>query len=70
MTPEAAAATRQLLPRQQAILARLGALRTMSFRGVGPTGDDVHMVRFADGSAVWQIALLEEGPIGAVVLGP
>jgi hypothetical protein len=70
MTPEAAVATRQQLPRQQAILARLGALRAMSFRGVTHTGNDVYGVLFANGSAVWQIGLLDEGRIGAVALGP
>jgi hypothetical protein len=68
MTPEAAAATRQQLPRQQAILARLGAMRTMSFRGVTPADNDVYEVQFANGSAVWQIGLLDEGLIGAVSL--
>ena len=34
MTSEVAAQTRQQLPFNQAILARLGALRAMSFRGV------------------------------------
>jgi beta-lactamase regulating signal transducer with metallopeptidase domain len=70
MTPEAAAKTREQLQRQQAILTRLGALRAMSFRGVSPTGNDVYEVLFANGSAVWQIALLDEGLIGAVAIGP
>jgi hypothetical protein len=70
MTPEAAAATREALPEQQAILARLGAVRAISFRTVSATGSDVYMVRFDDGSAVWQIALLDEGRIGVVSLGP
>src|SRR5258708_26992543 len=70
MTPEAAVATRQQLPRQQAILARLGALRAMSFRGVTRTGNDVYGVLFANGSAVWQIGLLDEGRLGGVPLGP
>ena len=70
MTPEAAARTRGLLQRQQAILARLGALRAISFRGVNPAGDDVYEVLFANGSAVWQIALLDDGLIGAVAIGP
>jgi hypothetical protein len=70
MTPEAAAKTRELLQRQQAILARLGALRAMSFRGVSPAGNDVYEVLFANGSAVWQIALLDEGLIGAVAISP
>jgi hypothetical protein len=70
MTPEAAATAREQLPQQQAILARLGALRAMSFRGVTPAGNDIYGVLFANGSAVWQIGLLDEGRIGAVALGP
>jgi hypothetical protein len=70
MTPEAAAATRQLLPQQRAILARLGALRAISFRGVGLTGEDIYEVLFANGSAGWQISLLDEGRIRTVSLGP
>ena len=38
MTAEVAALTRQQLPFNQAILARLGALRAMSFRGVTNIG--------------------------------
>jgi hypothetical protein len=70
MTPEAAAATRQLLPQQRAILSRLGALRAISFRGGGLTGEDVYEVLFANGSALWQIGLLNEGRIRTVTLGP
>jgi BlaR1 peptidase M56 len=70
MTSEAATAIRQQVPQQQAILSRLGAVRAMLFRGVSPAGSDVYMVRFANGSAVWQIALADAGRIGAVVLGP
>jgi hypothetical protein len=70
MTREAAANTRQLLPRAQAILAKLGGLRTMSFRGVTEAGNDVYMVQFANGSAEWRIGLVDDGRIGTIVLGP
>jgi hypothetical protein len=70
MTPEAITMTRQQLPQQRAILARLGALRTMWFRGVNLAGDDVYEVLFANGAVVWQIGLLDEGRIGAVALSP
>lgn len=70
MTPEAAATTRQLLAQHRAILDRLGALRAISFRGVNLTGDDVYEVLFANGSALWQIALADEGRIRAVAFGP
>jgi hypothetical protein len=69
-TPEIAAATLEQLPRQQAILAKLGAPRSVSFRGVSPTGDDVYEVMFANGSATWQIGLRDEGQIRAVGLSP
>jgi beta-lactamase regulating signal transducer with metallopeptidase domain len=70
MTREAAAATRQLLPQQRAIVSELGALRAVTFRGVNPAGNDVYAVLFANGSAVWQIGFDDEGRIGSVALGP
>jgi hypothetical protein len=70
MTLEAATVTRQQLPQQQAILDTLGAVQSMLFRGVSPGGSDVYMVRFANGSAIWQIALVDDGRIAAVTLSP
>jgi hypothetical protein len=70
MTSEAATATRQQLPQQQAILSTLGAVQAMLFRGVSPGGGDVYMVRFANGSAIWQIALVGDGRIATVTLSP
>jgi hypothetical protein len=70
MTPEAANTTRQLLSQQRAILARFGALRVMSFRGVNSTGDDMYGLRFADGSAVWQIGLTDDKRIRSIAFYP
>jgi hypothetical protein len=70
MTPEAAGTTRQLLSQQRAILARFGALRVMSFRGVNSTGDDMYGLRFADGSAVWQIGLTDDKRIRSIAFYP
>jgi hypothetical protein len=70
MTPEAAGTTRQLLPQQRAILARFGALRVISFRGVSSTGDDMYGLRFADGSAVWQIGLTDDMRIRSIAFYP
>jgi hypothetical protein len=70
MTSEAATVTRQQLPQQQAILDTLGAVQSMLFRGVSPGGGDIYMVRFANGSAIWQIALVDDGRIAAVTLSP
>jgi beta-lactamase regulating signal transducer with metallopeptidase domain len=70
MTPEVAAQTRQQLPFNKAILSRLGALRAMSFRGVTNMGSDIYMANFANGSAEWRIALVKDGTIGRIALGP
>jgi hypothetical protein len=70
MTPEVAAKTRLNLAIQQAILARLGALQDLVFRGVSPSGNDIYTARFGNGSVAWQIGLLDGGRIGAIAPGP
>jgi hypothetical protein len=71
MTPQAAAYTRQDLALSQAILARFGTLRALSFRGVTlNNGNDIYIAHFANGSAEWRIGLVKEGRIGRVALGP
>jgi hypothetical protein len=70
MTPQIAAYTRQQLVLNQAILARLGTLRAMSFRTVTTNGADVYFVHFANGSAEWRIRLVKQGRIGRIALGP
>jgi beta-lactamase regulating signal transducer with metallopeptidase domain len=70
MTSDVAAQTRQQLPFNQAILARLGALRSVTFRAVSAMGSDVYIAHFANGSAEWRIALVKDGTIGRIALGP
>jgi beta-lactamase regulating signal transducer with metallopeptidase domain len=70
MSAEVAAQTRQQLPFDQAILARLGALRAVSFRGVTALGSDIYMAHFANGSAEWRISLAKDGSITRIALGP
>lgn len=70
MTSEVAAQTRAQLPLNQAILSRLGALRAVSFRGVTSMGSDIYMAHFANGTAEWRIALVKDGSIGRIALGP
>jgi hypothetical protein len=70
MTQEVAAETRQQLPMSRAIVARLGALRSVSFRGVSALGSDVYIAHFANGSAEWRIGLVKDGKIGRIALGP
>jgi BlaR1 peptidase M56 len=70
MSEETAAETRQQLLLQQAILARLGPLRAMSFRAATQLDSDVYMAQFANGAAEWRIRLLKDGRIGGLALGP
>jgi bla regulator protein blaR1 len=69
MTTEVAELTRQQLPFDQAILARLGALRAMSFRGVTALDSDIYIAQFANGSAEWRIGV-KNGTITKIALGP
>ena len=70
MTSEVAAQTRQQLPFNHAILARLGELRSVSFRGVSALGSDIYIAHFANGTAEWRIGLVKDGTIGRISLGP
>jgi hypothetical protein len=70
MTSEVAAQTHQQLPFNQAIVARLGPLRALSFRGVTSLGNDIYMAHFANGTAEWRIGLVKDGTIGRIALGP
>jgi BlaR1 peptidase M56/Domain of unknown function (DUF3471) len=70
MTPQVATYTRQQLLLNRALLAKLGAFRGMSFRAVTPTGNDLYIAHFANGSAEWRIGLVKQGLIGRIALGP
>ncbi|HMJ31510.1 MAG TPA: M56 family metallopeptidase [Xanthobacteraceae bacterium] len=70
MTSEVAGETRRNLLLHQAILAKLGPLRAMSFRGASPLGNDIYTVHFANGSAEWRVGLVKNGRIGRIALGP
>jgi hypothetical protein len=69
MTAEVANITRAQLPFDQAILARLGALRAVSFRGVTALDSDIYVAQFANGSAEWRIGV-RNGTITKIALGP
>jgi len=69
MTSEVADITRQQLPFDQAILARLGALRAVSFRGVTALDSDIYIAQFANGSAEWRIGVRND-TITKIALGP
>ncbi len=70
MTPQVATNTRQQLLLLRAVVARLGTLRALSFRGVTAADNDVYIAHFSNGSAEWRLGLVKEGKIGRISLGP
>jgi beta-lactamase regulating signal transducer with metallopeptidase domain len=70
MTLQVATNTRQQLLLYRAVLARLGTLRALSFRGVTAADNDVYIAHFSNGSAEWRLGLVKEGKIGRISLGP
>ena len=61
MSPGLANSIRQQLPSMQPAIAKLGAVQSVSFKGVGPGGADIYEVKFANGAQEWRIWLAPEG---------
>jgi len=61
MSANLAAVTRQQLQQLQASITRLGAIQTISFKGVGPAGADIYEVKFENGSLEYRIMLGPDG---------
>jgi hypothetical protein len=59
--------TRQQLPTLEQTMARLGALKSITFNSVGPAGGDIYEVVFEHGQTEWQVApLTPDGKIDAL----
>jgi hypothetical protein len=54
----------------QAELVALGDLKSMEFNGVGPRGEDVYAVHFANGDVEWRILLSSDGTIDSLLHAP
>jgi bla regulator protein blaR1 len=70
MSPAVADATRDQLPKLQAGLAQLGAVKSVKFLGVGSQGEDVYTVWQENGSSHWRIALDSKGTISTAWVTP
>lgn len=72
MSPALADATRQHLPHLSAVMADLGPVQSVEFRGVGNQGWDLYDVRQEHGSSQWRISLGADGIIAGafVTAGP
>jgi beta-lactamase regulating signal transducer with metallopeptidase domain len=67
MSEALASATRPQLARIQRGLSVLGALQSLSFRGVGLNGLDVYEAKFENGMAICRIYMAEDGKISGLL---
>jgi hypothetical protein len=70
MTPAFADVTRRQLSDLQSTVAQLGALQSVTFKGVGPGGADIYEVKFEKGLFEFRISLTLEGKIEGMGLRP
>jgi hypothetical protein len=70
MSPGLAEATRQQLTQIRATLAPLGALQSLTFKGVGPGGADIYTVKFENGTLEYRIWLAADGKIDSANYRP
>lgn len=55
--------TRRQITQEQATIAKLGALQSLTFKGVGPAGPDIYQATFDKGSLEWRIWLNMDGSV-------
>ena len=58
LAPALAAATREIWPVTQQVISGLGALKSVTFKGVGPGGADIYEVVFERSNTEWRISPL------------
>lgn len=63
MSSALARLTRRQITQQQATIAKLGALQSLTFKGVGPAGPNIYQATFDKGSLEWRIWLNLDGSV-------
>jgi hypothetical protein len=58
--------TRRQLPQLVETITQLGALESITFKGVGPGGNDIYEVKFERGSTEWRIGMESEEKISSM----
>ena len=70
MSSNFAAITRQQLPQLQSTITDLGAIQSVSFKGVGPGGADIYQVKFEKGALECRISLGPDGKVEGAGIRP
>ena len=70
MSPAFAEITRRQLSDLKSTVAQLGAVQTVTFKGVGPGGADIYEVKFENGSVECRIGLTPDGKVEGMGFRP
>jgi bla regulator protein BlaR1 len=63
MSSALARETRQQITQEQAAIAKLGALQSLTFKGVGPAGPNIYQATFEKGVLEWRIWMNLDGNV-------
>jgi D-alanyl-D-alanine-carboxypeptidase/D-alanyl-D-alanine-endopeptidase len=58
-TADFAVLAQQYAATSEGLMASLGGLQSVNFKGVGPNGEDIYELKFDNGSVDWRISLLD-----------
>lgn len=63
MSSDLARETRRQITQHEAAIAKLGALRSLTFKGIGPAGPNIYLATFAKGSLEWRVWMNLDGSV-------
>jgi CubicO group peptidase (beta-lactamase class C family) len=63
MSPAQARDARRQIAHHQATIEKLGAVQSLTFKGVGPAGPNIYLARFEKGSLEWRVWLNLDGSV-------
>ncbi len=65
-TPDFAALARQYASVTDGLIASMGAVQSLTFKGVGPGGADIYEIKFDGGLIDWRIIMAPDGKVAGV----
>jgi D-alanyl-D-alanine-carboxypeptidase/D-alanyl-D-alanine-endopeptidase len=65
-TPDFAALARQYASMTDGLIAGLGVVQSLTFKGVGPGGADIYEIKFDGGVIDWRIVMAPDGKVAGV----
>jgi CubicO group peptidase (beta-lactamase class C family) len=65
-TPDFAAVARKYASVTDGLIAGLGAMQSLTFKGVGPGGADIYELKFEGGAVDWRILMAPDGKVAGV----